>query len=208
MEIDVQSLASLFNGTADEIDRVRAAARKPEHLEQEVLTVFVPAIRGILEAIDAGLFANHKTAMLMMNPGWKRYGAVQLVTFWKVYIAPWVRSEFRSRRLSGLGCDWIPDQDDREDTLHVRRQRYGEWADWLRVLAAELRHEPPAAAFVETPLQKGWEVGKVADFAKYVGMDDQQFRRWRTANSSFWEKIPGSKSIRVYRPALEKLRST
>jgi hypothetical protein len=57
-------------------------------------------------------------------------------------------------------------------------------------------------------LKKDWEVGAAKDFAKFVGMTDQQFRNWRRANRDCWESIPGSKRIRCYRPALYKLRST
>jgi|GEM_PF-2480762 len=76
------------------------------------------------------------------------------------------------------------------------------------------RSDTPARPAYVAPPQRtvmpkdGWEVGTIRDFAKFVGMTDQQFRRWRKANLEYWEPISGSRKIRCYRPALEKLRST
>ena len=53
-----------------------------------------------------------------------------------------------------------------------------------------------------------WEVGTPREFAKFVGMTDQQFLNWRKANLTCWERIGGSKKIRCSRTALDRLRNT
>ena len=65
------------------------------------------------------------------------------------------------------------------------------------------------ARMMLTPtLKRSWEVGTPREFAKFVGMTDQQFRSWRKANPTCWERIPGSKKIRCSRPSLDGLRNS
>ena len=99
-----------------------------------------------------------------------------------------------------------------------RRSRLEAYVTVARAIAekvanrASAAHRDGAGATENThlgdTLKKGWENGPMMEFAQFVGMTEQQFRRWRKANGDAWEHIKGSRRIRCYRPALDRLRKS